>query len=150
MVWHCQFWVKNIFVNTVHLELKEFLNILAPYSKHLKFENSSYSLLGIFVSIMVFLLMKIIASKLRKSRFCNKSSNRADNVVCDGQSSEIFTVPSDNKIVINNFHLVINSCECRKCKDCPEKRQVFENCENTIDQELLLSVVKSKFPNLWL
>ena len=95
--------------------------------------------------------MKIIACKLRKSRFCNKSStggNRADNVVCDGQSPEIFTVPSENKIIINNFHLVINSCDCTKCQNCTEKSQVFENCENSIDQELLLSVVKTKFPNL--
>ena len=163
LVWHCHFLLEthifvNFFCQTHNISRnRKILNssIFTIFSNWfgVNIKNSSYSLPGIFVSIMVFLLMKIIASKLRKSRFRNKSStggNRADNVVCDGQSAEIFTVPSENKIIINNFHLVINSCECTKCQNCPEKSRVFENCENSIDQELLLSVMKSKFPNLWL
>ena len=122
-------------------------------------------ILGIFVSIIFFLLMKIIALMLRKSQSYNIFSSKRQTLGLDNNESasestleeaisqnhqDIFTIPSENKIVINNINLVIHKCDCSKgCKNCPESYKTQKNCEN-IDQELLLSVVKNKFSNLWL
>ena len=106
--------------------------------------------------------MKIIALLLRKTQSYNifsskrQKSRRDSNVSASENTLEeaisqnhqdIFTIPSENKIVINNINLVIHKCDCKGCKNCPENYKTQKNCEN-IDQELLLSVVKNKFSNL--
>ena len=100
---------------------------------------------------------------LRKSQSYNIFSSKRQTLGLDNNDSasestleeaisqnhqDIFTIPSENKIVINNINLVIHKCDCSKgCKNCPESYKTQKNCEN-IDQELLLSVVKNKFSNL--
>ena len=46
--------------------------------------------------------------------------------------------------------VVINSCGCQRCRDCPDReaRARVVTSPGSIDQELLLSVVRSKYPHL--
>ena len=45
---------------------------------------------------------------------------------------------------------MINSCGCQRCRDCPDReaRARAVTSPGSIDQELLLSVVRSKYPHL--
>ena len=98
-------------------------------------------------------VVKIIISKLRKRRDRvvknrDTSDTNSDNIYEKmEENQDIFTIPNENKVVINNFNVIINTCECSKCKSCPERYKTSKNYQ-VIDQELLLSVVKSKFPSL--
>ena len=112
---------------------------------------------GIFVSILLFLLIKIIAYKLCQRKIFHKS--RQENICGENRENifqDIYTIPSENKIVVNNFQVVINTCKCKNCKDChdtqeseEEKLNVMNRVDETIDKDLIFSVVKSKYPNLW-
>merc|ERR1719384_1048187 len=78
-------------------------------------------LTGIFVSMVLFLLIRIIASTLRSSdsTSAHQTLEHADTQAETVQ--EVYTVPSEHKVVINNYQVVINSCGCQQCRDCPDR-----------------------------
>ena len=112
---------------------------------------------GIFVSIVLFLLMKIIASKVCRKKIFNIPRQERENICQESELGEntfqdIYTIPSENKIVVNNFQVVINTCQCNvNCKDCQEHQENMKILKNNhdVDKDFLISVVKSKLSNLW-
>ena len=84
-----------------------------------------------------FLVLKIFAKKL-----CRKKRE----VKGQPQESDVYSLPTEKSIVINNINLVITSCPV--CHSHGYTKDFGNNYQENLDRELILSVVKNKYQTL--
>ena len=88
----------------------------------------------------LFLVIKFFAKKLcRKKRDCREVKQQT-------QESDVYSLPTEKNIVINNINLVITSCPCQNHR---HTKDFGNNYQENLDKELILTVVKNKYQTLW-
>ena len=86
------------------------------------------------------LVIRIFAKKLcRKKKACREVKGKT-------RVSDVYSLPAEKSIVINNINLVIASCPCHNHR---YNKDFGNDCQENFDRELILSVVKNKYQTLW-